>query len=461
MVVNRVKSGVFRAISAPYLETQMPIKETSRIKRALVLGLVLLTSLSWSQEEISSLSRERALTMLQNVSSEVRKHYYDPTFHGIDWSAKTEAAKQQIETAPSFNMALAHIAAALDSLNDSHTFFLPPPHVDHVDYGFQYQMVGDQCLVTRVRPGSDAESKGIKPGDQILAINGFTVNRDTLWKMQYTFSVLRPQLGLRLSLQDYAGNQRKVDAAAKVIVGKRVTDTSSSAIWEFVRQAENREHLMRTRYQDYGDALLVVQLPRFLLTQDEVEKIIDRARKYPNLIVDLRGNPGGSVDTLRFLLGGVFDREVKIAERVGRGEKKTEIAKPLHHRFTGKLVVLVDARSASAAELFARVVQLEKRGMVLGDRSSGSVMEARHYSEQLGSGSVIFYGASVTERDLIMQDGKSLEHIGVTPDEVVLPSSQDLAAGQDPVLAHATGLLGVKLSPEEAGKAFPYEWPPE
>ena len=72
----------------------------------------------------------------------------------------------------------------------------------------------------------------------------------------------------------------------------------------------------------------------------------------------------------------MFEKEIKIANRVGRKDTKPEIAKPMHNPFLGKLVVLVDARSASAAELFARIIQLEKRGVVMGDKTEGAVMEA-------------------------------------------------------------------------------------
>ncbi|HSU26592.1 MAG TPA: hypothetical protein VLI65_11455, partial [Pyrinomonadaceae bacterium] len=86
-------------------------------------------------------------------------------------------------------------------------------------------------------------------------------------------------------------------------------------------------------------------------------------------------------------------------------------------------------------------------------------MESKFFDLDSGFGKNLYFGTSVTVADLIMPDGKSLEKIGVTPDEIVLPTGKDLAESKDPVLAYAAILAGVELSPEKAGTFFPYEWP--
>lgn len=426
----------------------------------------LLTALGWpQQQQMSNLERARAIEILQVVSDDLKKHYYDPKFHGVDVDAQVTEARQQIEKVNSFNMAMSHVAKVLDTLNDSHTFFLPPQHAYRYRLGIQYQMIGNRCFVTQVRPKSDADTKGVKLGDEIVGINGFAVTRDNLWKMQYAFTVLRPQPGLRLGLKDPSGVEREVQAMARMRETKRLTDLTGGSgggdIWDMVREGENQQHLMRARVVEYGDQLMVLRVPEFFFSTSDLDKMLAKARKHQNLIVDLRGNPGGAIETLKYLVGGMFDKEIKIGDRLGRKDTKPEVAKPLRNPFTGKLVVLVDARSPSCAELFARIIQLEKRGVVMGDKTAGAVMEARHYDEKSGTGTVILYGSSITEWDVIMTDGKSLEHVGVTPDEILLPSATALAAKQDPVLAHAAEILGVKISQEEAGNAFPYEWPAE
>jgi C-terminal processing protease CtpA/Prc len=205
---------------------------------------------------------------------------------------------------------------------------------------------------------------------------------------------------------------------------------------------------------------MIWKMPEFDLTDDEVSRLMGQIRRHQTLVLDLRGNPGGLVKTLQYLVGSVMDHEVTIAKRKGRKpDLKPIVAKTRgSSAFQGKLMVLIDSRSASAAELFARIVQLEHRGTVLGDRSSGSVMESRYYPFSQGADTKIYYGASITDADLEMVDGKSLEHGGVIPDEIILPTATDLAAGRDPVLARAAELAGTALDATQAGKLFPVEW---
>lgn len=427
-------------------------------------AISLLTSLAQSQQ-MTKFDRDRAKVMLSEVTKEVSKHYYDPTFHGLNWQQTIEEAKQKIEVATSNGMALANIAATLDKLNDSHTFFLPPARPYRHDYGFKYLMVGEHCLVTQVRPQSDADAKGLKPGDEIIAMNDYNPSRDTLWRLEYLYGVLRPQASIQLDLQDPSGKQRKLEIAAKIIEGKKIRDFTSYGtgdFWDLMREEEAAEHLNRARWIEFGDQLAILKFNQFVFSPIEVRSMTEKARKHQALIIDLRGNPGGVVENLKHLIGDMFDKDVKIADLVERKDKKIELAKGAGGAaFTGKIAVLVDSRSASCSEMFARVMQLEKRGIVIGDQTSGSVMQSMYYQDQAGSDVVTFFGVSVTNADVIMTDGKSLEHMGVTPDQLMLPSATALAAGRDPVLSYAAGLFGVKLNPEEAGKLFPYEWLPQ
>jgi len=439
-------------------------KRVLRVACAATLLLAAIPSTSLlSQQKMDNFNRDRARAMLRDAYDNVKKHYYDTKYHGLDIDARFHEYDQKIGDASSLSQSFGDIAGFLDGLNDSHTFFTPPRRPYRVDYGYRVQMYGDDCFVTRVRPGTDAESK-VHPGDQVLGYNKFAVNRQDFWKMSYYFNSLAPQRASLLDVRDPSGQSRQLTIDAKVRELKRVLDFTgqdgAGDIWDYIREAENSDHVVRQRWVDAGD-VMIWKMPEFFIEDREVDRIFGDARKHKTLILDLRGNPGGAIVTLDRMLGHLFDHDVKIADRVGRKEMKPEIAKTRGgDAFSGKLIVLVDSTSASCAELFPRVIQLEHRGTVIGDRTAGAVMESRHYPGSQGTDTKIFYGFSITEADLTMTDGKSLEHIGVTPDEIVIPTAQDLASGKDPVLARALELAGHKVEPVAAGKMFPFEWLP-
>jgi carboxyl-terminal processing protease len=431
----------------------------------LLIAVLLLAPLSSlrAQQKMDRLDQERVRQMLKDAYDNVKKNYYDPKIHGLDWDSRYHEYQEKMKKVTTLGQGFSVVAGFLEVLNDSHTFFKPPSRPMKMDYGFRLEIIGDNAFVTHVRPGTDAESK-VHPGDEVLEYNRHGVDRNDLWKMNYYFNRLAPQATSQLVLRDLKGEERQINVDAKLRSEKRALNLTGSDggtdIWQIIRDEENSDHLVRQIYIESGD-VMIWKMPEFDMTDEEVDNLFSFARKHKSLILDLRGNLGGYTKTLERMVGNVFDHDVKIADRVGRKELKPQLAKSRGSKaFSGKIVVIVDSQSASAAELFPRVMQLEQRGTVIGDRTSGSVMEARLYQASQGTDSVILYAFSITDADLIMKDGKSLEHSGVVPDEVVLPTAKDLAEGRDPVMAHAFELVGLKPDPAQVGKMFPFEWQP-
>lgn len=408
----------------------------------------------------ANFNRDHGKIVLKVLKSDLEKNYYDSRIRGAPLDAHFKQVEEAISAATSTNQVFGIIAQALVDLNDSHTFFLPPERASRIEYGWQMQAIGDQCYVVAVKPGSDAEAKGLRAGDLILSVDGFNPTRADMWRMRYAYYTVRPQPGMRLVLRNRAGQESQMDVMAKVTQGKLQFDlTEGSDVWQVIREEESESRLHRHRYHEVGSDLKIWKMPQFDLSASEVDNRMKEISKFKALVLDLRSNGGGSVSTLERLAGYFFDHDLQIAELKGRKKMDPLEAKSRGgNAFKGKLVVLVDSDSGSASEIFARLIQLQKRGTVIGDRTAGAVMQSRHYSHQLGTDSVIFYGVSITNADLIMSDGKSLEHEGVTPDEVLVPTKEDLASGRDPTLARAAALVGIEMSPEEAGALFPLEW---
>ena len=418
-------------------------------REATVTALVGCALLRAATQDIT-FKREQAEIIVDQVADDVAKHYYDPKLHGVDWSAKLRETKKKIENATSGNLAFANIAAMIDSLDDSQTFFIPPLRSFSFDYGWRIQAIGERCFVTHVRPQTDAATK-VHPGDEVLAVSDYKPARTNIYRIGYVLNVLRPQSKLEATVRSVSGEIRRIEMAPKIFPGQLIRPTVGD-----MRMIAELEHKRdRPRVVSLDGDVAVARIPTFRLEESDVGKLVDDVRKHKSVIVDMRGASGGTDESVRLLTSAFFDHEVKIADAVTRRGVKPVLAKPSRRNFSGKMILLVDSWSRSEAEIFARVVQLEKRGLILGDRTLGMVMEAEVYDH--ASGGTIF-GVSVSSADLIMSDGTSLEHVGVIPDEIVLPTVDDIANNRDPVLAHAAEIAGANLSSKDAAQLFPYQW---
>lgn len=438
------------------------LKSSPQISSHLISTIIFLLMLTVSPSAIGqTLKNEqgRGREILDTIKKDIVKNYYDPTFGGKDVDAIFKSAEERVNQTTVVGQILGVIAQTLMQFDDSHTFFAPPAPVDQVQHGWEMQMIGDKCYVVAVKPGSDAAAKGLKTGDEIIVIGGYTPMRKNLRNLLF---FLKSAKSMKVLVKKSDGTTERLEIMAKVRAGKPVLDLRSpnpgADIAALIREGEN-DRFLRHVYSE-NDDVLIWKMP-FFAGERAIDELMEKAQKRKTLILDLRGNGGGYETALLRLTGYFFDRDVKIGDLKRRKESKPLTAKTRgKNGFTGKLIVLVDGESGSASELFSRVVQLEKRGTVIGDQTPGLVMQGTYFPHKSGLDLVFFYGVSVTTADLMMTDGKSLERVGVTPDELLLPSPEDLAAGRDPVLSRAAALAGLKLEPEKAGQMFPVEWRP-
>lgn len=432
--------------------------------RSLLLAMATVAAASISvpldAQELSGPEHKRIEEMLAGVRREIAEHYYDSTMGGVNFAAVHDSAAVRVRDARALDAGLSAIAWMTLELHDSHTFFIPPQRTVAVEYGWEMAMVGDTCFVLRVRKGSDAEVHGLRPGDQVISINGYSPTRASLWQLQYLFWVLRPQRSLHIIVRAPGASPRELDLESKVRERSRIVDLTGADggrdVGRLVRDGERDADDYKSFTVEYGNQILIWKLPTFEIPIDAVRDAIRNARGRKALVLDLRGDGGGyekvMLDLISRLsrdsvvLGTVQERQ-KRSPLVARGSGKDA--------FDGQLYVLVDSRSASASELLARVVQLRGRGKVFGDRTAGAVMRAQYRPLTLGMETRVFYGVQVTEADVIMSDGGRLEGIGVTPDEIILPTAADLATKRDPVLARALTLAGMPTDAPKAGVMYP------
>ena len=398
-------------------------------------------------------NRFRGLNILHQVNEILAAKYYDTDFRGLDMKAKFKAAEQAIRSQDNNWQIYRTIAQVLIDLQDSHTRFLPPDRKYRVEYGFSSTLIGDQCFVTAVKSGSDAEMKGLKPGDRIATIGDIPASRASFWVINYLIYGLDPQEQLKLSIVTPEGKPREILVASRFLSPKERNDERKKRI----KDEQSKPFTCRS----IGSDVVACKLRTFQVEKEAIDQMMKEAAASKKLILDLRGNGGGFVDTLAHFIGKFFASDVEIGTEIARGKRKGRLARGTENKaYNGELVVLIDSESASAAEVFARVMQIEKRGKVVGDTSAGAVMTSLGYGIRTA-----LYGRtlepqqpyqvsfiSVSVGDLIMKDGNRLEGVGVSPDLPVGPTPMALLMRTDPVLAYAAELTGAPIQAEKAGE---------
>jgi C-terminal processing protease CtpA/Prc len=423
----------------------------------LLLLILFLNAAAQDQPKLSGESkraREYALGMLSDIETILKEEYYDQKFHGIDLKARIQAAKDRVKTLQ-YNWQMYRVLAqVLLEFDDSHTRLLLPGRSDHFDYGVDWQMVGDTCFVTDVKRGSDAAGKGVEVGDEIAVISQFPPSRRDLWKINYLLYKLDPSDTLPLTLKKPDGTVKTV-----TITAKTQTDKEYEAELKAKKTKSDDDRVFKC--QEVNPTVIACKLYTFSAEKSSIDKLMKVASKYPKLILDLRGNGGGLVETEVHLISYFFDHDVKIADLVHRGKPDARVTKHFDtaKQYKGEVAVVVDSFSASASEMTAKVLQLEKRAKIYGDNSSGSVMTSitvpfTSVMSALYDAAIIKVGMSVTVGDVIMSDGSRLEKVGITPDVLARPTGISLKNELDVALSSAAAGLGAELPPDKAGKFY-------
>jgi C-terminal processing protease CtpA/Prc len=186
-----------------------------------------------------------------------------------------------------------------------------------------------------------------------------------------------------------------------------------------------------------------------------VSSIISKAAKGKSLALDLRRSSGEGENGMLRLVGALFDKDIHVTDIAGRDGTKSLVAKTRGDRaFKGNLFVLVDSETRALAEVFARLIQIEKRGVIIGDHTAGRAMKTKIVEQAQGSAWLFPFLLRIAEAQMIMPDGKSIGRSGVAPDEVLLPTAADMASGRDSVLSRVAAKAGEGITSEEAGALF-------
>lgn len=258
----------------------------------------------------------------------------------------------------------------VEGLGDKYTNFLTPE--EKQDYlssnkrefqGIGTTLAEDEGAVIIETPvdGSPAQRAGLKPNDIILKVDGDDVQGKSVTEVA---SMIRG------------------DANTKVRISYYRPSANETTEVEIVREVINLD-ILETK--DLGDGITMLKIYQF--TDESVEvfnrewdreisKIVNSNPK--GIVIDLRNNPGGFVDAVRYTLGEFLPQGTIVFQEETRTGKRTSFKVNRSGKMqTIPLVVLVNEGSASSSEIFAGAIQDNERGKIIGTETVGKGVEQR------------------------------------------------------------------------------------
>jgi carboxyl-terminal processing protease len=234
--------------------------------------------------------------------------------------------------------------------------------------GIQFNILRDTITVLSTITGGPSEKVGLQAGDQIITVDGETV------------------AGTGIQNQGVMDRLRG-DKGTKVTVGIQRRHRNKLIDFTITRDKIPLYSVDAGYMAEPGTGYIKVN--RFAAsTAGEFREKLDalKAQGMENLILDLRGNSGGYLNTALEMANELLGGRKLIVYTEGRAYPRQDAYADFTGGFTqGKLVVLIDEGSASASEIVSGAVQDWDRGLIIGRRSFGKGLVQRPFSLPDGS----------------------------------------------------------------------------
>lgn len=263
--------------------------------------------------------------------------------------------------------------------------------------------------------GSPAKKAGLMAGDGILMVND---EETTNWSVEQAVKKIRGEKGTTVKLTIARNGQDKPLEVS--VVRDKITDPS-------------------VKTEITADNIGIIRITRFGQT-DTVQLTREAARDFKSkgvkgIIVDLRGNGGGYLQSSQEIASLWLDNKVVVTERTGGVVVDTLYSKGDPVVKGIPTVLLVNEGSASASEILAGALRDNGAATIVGKKTYGKgvVQDVRTLND---GGSL-----KVTIASWYTPKGKNISKEGITPDHVVDLTEADVAAGRDPQKDKALELL--------------------